>query len=70
MRDDAAHHHAERQTQRGAQECIAILDPEVLLAGELSDDDIHADDGGAKHTCYAAQQGHDPSSLIVGESGG
>lgn len=62
-----AYHDAKAETQRGGQEGIAILDPEVLLPRELSNDDIDAYDRGSEYACYAAQAGHDPSSLVVGE---
>ena len=43
-----AYHDTETQAQRAGEEDITVLYAEALLAGETSDDDIDADDGGAK----------------------
>lgn len=45
-------HDTKTQTQGRRKECIAILYPEVLLARELANDDVDADDGCSYDACY------------------
>lgn len=47
----AYYHDAKAEAQRAREERIAVLDAEVLLAGNETHKDVHTDDAGAKHTC-------------------
>lgn len=43
-----SHHDAKAKTQRASQEDVALLDAEIPLAGEKSDNSIDTDDRRAK----------------------
>lgn len=50
------YHDAEAQAQRAGEERAAVLYPEVLFAGKEPDEDIDADDAGAKDTgCWQSR---------------
>ena len=46
------YHDAEAQAQRAGEEGIVILYPEIPLARKETDNDIDADDAGAKDTGF------------------
>lgn len=61
------HHDAEAQAQRSRQEDVAVLDPEGLLAGEQSDDDVDADDGGCVYESALGGPGSCSDSGLTSE---
>lgn len=62
---DSAHHHTKAQAQRGSEEDIALLDLKILLAGNMADDQIDADNARPNNTSCTAI-----STLLQGYSWG
>jgi hypothetical protein len=44
---EKTHHDTKAQAQGGSEECVVLLYPEILLAGEPADDYVNVDDAGA-----------------------